>query len=262
MKKGIFVLLSFMLLLVGCSSAKSSENLLEQIKSNGKIVIGTNSGYPPYEFFITKEDGTRELSGVDIDLGNMIASELGVEAEFVDMDFEALVPSLNALKLDIILAGMVNTEERSQAVSFSPPYNESALVGIAKKENIQNVNTAEKLNGKKIAVQVATTQKKAADSVEGAEVLSLPTIPDIVMHVTSGKADVLFVAEVSAKSIVNENPELEMFDINVDYLEDGASIAYPKNEVELQEYIDMLVEKWVTDGTVKALFDKYTEYVE
>ena len=120
MKKVLSLLLviGLMFSVSGCSSNEEPTGKLAAIQEAGKIVIGTNSGYPPYEFYDTR-DNKKELIGVDIDLGNMIGEELGVEVEWKDMDFDALIPQLMAGNIDIILAGMVDTPERAENVDFT-----------------------------------------------------------------------------------------------------------------------------------------------
>lgn len=257
MKKLLSLMVVVMLVLVGCSKTDTEKDLVGKIKEAGVIKIGTNSGYPPYEFFMVK-NGKKQLVGYDIDLGNKIAAELGVKAEFIDMEFDALVNSLKLGNIDIILAGMVNTEERRQSIDFSDAYVNSTLVAVMKKENVTKFDKVAKMNGAKIAVQVATTQEKAAQSIKGADVKSFPTVPDMVSAVKSGQADLLFIAGISADSLIAQNKDFVAIktDIDKSLIEDGASVGIPKNQENLKTKINELLAKWEKDGTLAKLMEK------
>lgn len=265
MKKilGVLLLLFLLVGISACGSSSSSDGgaKLDKIKEAGKIVIGTNSGYPPYEFYDTR-DGKKELVGYDIDLGNKIAAELGVKAEFVDMEFDALIPSLTSGKIDIVLAGMVDTDERRKAVDFSDPYYDTMTVLVAKKDKIDAMASVAGLKGKTAVVQVATTQEEIAKSIDGLTITSLPTVGDTIASLTSGKADGLLIAEVSAKNIVAQFPDYTYKEIDGKTKEemfDGASVAMNKKESNLQTEINKVIKSLKDSGELDKMFNKNVE---
>ena len=87
--------------------------LMQKIKKQGKLVVGTASGYPPYEFIDTSV-GEKKVIGIDMALAQKIADELGVKLEVQDMNFQALLTSLTGGKVDIAIAGINPTEERKK----------------------------------------------------------------------------------------------------------------------------------------------------
>lgn len=246
------------------SSSEGEENAtgkLAAIQEAGEIVIGTNSGYPPYEFYDTR-DGKKELIGVDIELGNLIGEELGVKVVWKDMDFDALIPSLMSGSIDIVLAGMVDTPERSESVSFTQPYIETYTVVVAHKDKIDEVNSIEKLNGKSIAVQAATTQEDKAKEIEGLKVVSVPGVTDSITQLTTGKTDGLFIAKIVAENIVEQYPDYVISDIEgfaKEDLFDGASLVVNKGEDDLQAKLDELIGGWKEDGTMDEIFNRNVE---
>lgn len=260
MKKflGLMCALLIVVGLSGCGSNKASDDKLAQIKEAGKIVIGTNSGYPPYEFYDTS-NGQKKLVGYDIAIGDRIGKELGVKVEWVDMDFEALIPSLMSGKIDLVLAGMVDNAERRKSVDFSEPYFKTQTVAVAKKANISDFSSAEKLKGKTIVAQTGTTQANAAKEVAGAELITLPNVSDTVASLTSGKADALFISEVSAKNIVASYPEFSFTSvsgINDDLLYDGASAAMAQGNDSLKEVVNKVINDLKDSGELDKLFNE------
>ena len=98
---------------------------VDRIKEAGKIVMLTNAAFPPYEYL----GDDNEPVGVDIEIGQAIADELGVELEVVDMDFDGIIGAIQAGKGDFAAAGMTINEERLQNVDFSIEYATSSQYG-------------------------------------------------------------------------------------------------------------------------------------
>ena len=121
MKKNIsklILLVMSLVLVVGCTALKNSNennndkaDVLSKIKANGKLVVGTAPGYPPFEFTVNKS-GKSQVVGADIDLAKKIADEIGVELEIKAMDFDALIVALQSSKVDMVITSMTPTEER------------------------------------------------------------------------------------------------------------------------------------------------------
>ena len=89
------------------------------------LIVGTEALYAPYEFY---QGG--ELAGIDVDIMLSIAKMLNKHIKFADMNFDVLIPSLVNEKTDLCIAAMSITEERSNLIDFSTPYdkNESVVV--------------------------------------------------------------------------------------------------------------------------------------
>ncbi|MGL5693584.1 MAG: transporter substrate-binding domain-containing protein [Peptostreptococcaceae bacterium] len=112
--------------MVGCTLSNdgndsSNKNKLEEIKERGTLMVATSAEYPPYEFH-EMIDGKDTIIGLDAMIAKDIADEIGVELEFVDMDFDGVLGAINADKADIVLAGMTATDERKENANFSEPY--------------------------------------------------------------------------------------------------------------------------------------------
>jgi ABC-type amino acid transport substrate-binding protein len=96
--------------------------------ASGTIKLGTNAAFPPFEYV----EGT-EFAGFDITMGQYIAKNLSNKLEVVNMEFDSLIPALQAGTIDFIAAGMSVTEERKKNVDFSDPYFASEQVIIVRK---------------------------------------------------------------------------------------------------------------------------------
>ncbi|MXR50165.1 transporter substrate-binding domain-containing protein [Halovenus sp. WSH3] len=134
-------------LLAGCTQEGSSGSDAET------LVPGTAPGFAPFEF---KEGG--ELTGFDIDLLAAVAEEAGYElAEWSELDFETLIPSLTEGDIDIIAAGMTITDERSQQIAFSDPYFESNQSVLVREGGSFQPESEDDLSGNRVGAQSGTT---------------------------------------------------------------------------------------------------------
>lgn len=97
----------------------------EGIQYDGKLVMATNVGFPPYEFY---QNGVP--TGIDVDMARAIADKLGKELEIKDMEFDSVIISVQSGKADIGAAGMTVTEERKKNIDFTDSYTTAKQVII------------------------------------------------------------------------------------------------------------------------------------
>ena len=108
MKKLIALLLS-LCLVFACSTAALADRL-EDIKAKGKLVVGTEVLYAPFEFYATDADGNEYAAGFEMEMVRKIAADLGVEVELVDQSFASLITGLRNGDFDMIVGGFLATD--------------------------------------------------------------------------------------------------------------------------------------------------------
>jgi polar amino acid transport system substrate-binding protein len=91
---------------------------LEEIQKRGKLRVGMEPGYMPFE--LKNQKG--EIIGFDVDMANRMAKAMGVELELVDTAWDGIIPALLTGKFDVIMSGMTLTQERNMSINFAPPY--------------------------------------------------------------------------------------------------------------------------------------------
>ncbi|MGB9826919.1 MAG: basic amino acid ABC transporter substrate-binding protein [Thermosphaera sp.] len=116
--------------------------------------VGTSPDFPPFEYI---NETTNEIVGIDIDLIKLVAQKIGYEVEIVSIDFDGLIPALQAGQIDVIASGMTITEERSKVVDFSIPYWEANQAILVVKDSQFKPGGLGDLNGKTVGVQTGTT---------------------------------------------------------------------------------------------------------
>lgn len=122
--------------------------------NDGKLMVGSEIGYPPFEDFDT--DGTTPI-GLDIDIGTALAQIFGVEVEFVNTAFDGIFDGLKANKYDVVLSGATITAERLKEVIFSDPYVDNYQCIVIHKGSDAAISDYPDLAGKAVGVQVSTT---------------------------------------------------------------------------------------------------------
>lgn len=154
MKKITSVVLCLLVLsLAGTAFASESHDLLpDSIKESGKIIVGINGIFPPMEF---KEPGTDTLVGIDVELVEAIAQELGVKIEYDDQKFDQLINSINTKRVDMVISGMSDSAVRRESLDFIDYFN-SGTQCFTTKELAGEITSLESLNGKTLAVSAST----------------------------------------------------------------------------------------------------------
>ncbi|WFA09154.1 transporter substrate-binding domain-containing protein [Tissierella sp. Yu-01] len=234
---------------------------LAEIKKAGKIVLGTAADYPPFEFHKII-DGKDEIVGFDIEIAKLIADEIGVELEILDMKYEGLLPAIVTNDIDFIVAGMSANEERAQTVDFSQVYYEGSHTMIVRAEDKDLYKGPEDLAGKPVGAQKTTLQEEVVlNQFTESQYVGLSKITDLVLELQNKKVEAVVLAEPVAKAYVKQNPNLHLAEVDLGK-EDGVSVAVNKGNEDLLEVINEVIEEIVNDGTIDRLINEATILAE
>ena len=246
---GIF---AFAILLSGCGGSGNApaaktpatseqKGAVAEIQKKGKIVVGTATGYYPFEM----ADKQGQMVGYDIDVAKAIAKELGVTVEFQNYAFSGLIPAIQAKKVDIVIAGMTITDKRKEVVDFTDPYFVSGQALLVNKK-FPNVKTWQDLDkpGNVIAVSMGTTADQTASAMfKQAEVKKFDGSALAGLALINGQAT----------AVVHETPWVAIYhrlhtDTTYPILEpfstENLGIAVPKGNPELVEYLNKFLKKF------------------
>ena len=236
-------------------SAEAS-TLLEQIKAKGKLVVGTEAQYAPYEF----KDLDANFVGCDMWLAQQIADSLGVELEIVDMSFAGIIPAVQSGQVDLGIAAFTNTPERAEEIDFSNLYETSAQLLIVKTGNADTYSTKEALAGQKVGAQKGTIQSQLIQSaLPDSELFELEKYPALALEVQNGNIAGLVVDQAVGESLVaNSNGELEVsnFEFSAEEASFGKSVVIAKGNEDLVAAVNEVVNKVTSDGSYQAAYDE------
>jgi polar amino acid transport system substrate-binding protein len=221
------------------------------------VTMATSADYPPYEF-VDSSSGSQEIIGFDVDIAKEITGRLGYGLQIQNIDFNGLIPALQAKRADFVMAGMTPTEERKQNVDFSRVYYEAKNTIVARQGS--NFNAPSALRGKTVGVQLGTIQEEAANDLNesqnlGMTVKPLNRINEIVQELKAGRIEAAIVEDTVAKGYVQSNPDLE-FNTIPNEGASGSAIAFPKDS-ELREEFDRVLGEMIDSGKITELVNKW-----
>ena len=124
-------------------AASGAQDLLEQIRAKGEIVIATEGTWSPWTF----HDKEGKLTGYDIEVGRLIAQKLGVKPQFVEGKWDGLLAGISAGRYDIMINGVDMTPERQKAYRFTEPYAYNRTVVMVSAQN-NSIKSMQDLKGK------------------------------------------------------------------------------------------------------------------
>ena len=220
MKRLLALILTLVLMttaLASCNTAPESD--LQKIKDAGKIVVGMECAYAPYNWTTaTATDTTVAISngvagtyadGYDVQIAALIAEALGVTLEIKAIEWDGLIPALEAGEIDMIIAGMSPTEERKLSIDFSDTYFDSNLVMVVKKDGAYaNADDIQDFSGANITGQLNTFHYGVIDQINGVnKSTALADFAALIQSLQSGAIDGYVCEKPGAVSAVASNPD-------------------------------------------------------
>ena len=221
-----------------------------QTVNPGKLTMSTNAAFPPYE--MTTDDGGFE--GIDVEIAEAIAAELGLELQIDDMDFDAALLAAQEGKSDMVMAGVTVSEERMKVMNFSNPYSTGVQVIIVPEDS--EIATVADLAGHMIGTQRGTTGNIYCEDDFGAEnVTTYDNGLTAVQALNNGQVDCVVIDSAPAQEFVKANPGLKILD--TEYVTEDYAIGISKENTALLDAVNAALAKLQADGTVQAIVDKY-----
>ncbi|RGC67063.1 Glutamine-binding periplasmic protein precursor [Micromonospora sp. MW-13] len=245
-------------------SASADSSLADKvpaaIKSDGKIVVGTDSTYAPAEFL--DSDG-KTVIGFDVELFSAVAQKLGLKAEFVSAPFGDIISGVNTGKYEVGVSSFtINPERKQQANMVS--YFQVGTQWVTKKGNPAGV-TIENACGKKIAVQKDTVQvediqkRSKACTDAGKPAITVEQFPGqdaATAAVASGKDDAMLADyPVGVYAVTQSNGALDLLDKQYEAAPYGYVVS--KDQAAFAEAVRDATKALIADGSYKTVLDKW-----
>jgi polar amino acid transport system substrate-binding protein len=228
---------------------------------DGVLQLGSDIAYAPIEFF---EEGTTNPEGLDIDLGDALAAELGVRAEFINTGFDGIIGALNVERFDAIMSAMTITEDRSKQIDFVP-YLSAGTDILVPAGNPKGITGVEDLSGLTVGAELGTIQVqqmtdanvelKAAGKAE-INIATFDVNPLAVEQLHLGRVDaVLADSPVVANDARLSDGELEALGLAIEAAPYGIGVR--KTSTELKAALEDALQKVRADGTYDQILNKW-----
>jgi ABC-type amino acid transport substrate-binding protein len=223
--------------------------------NSGKLTVGMNLQFKP-EMYL--DNG--EPAGYDVDLLKKLVPDLGVALNIQNLDFNGLIPGLQAKKFDMVSVGLSATPERKKVVDFTRAYVPYALVLGVPTKDASSITSVDAVNasGKTVtALQGSTGEQLAKKLFPEAKVKGFPDQNAAFLEVATGRADAIVVEDYLLAQFQASNAgKLEKAAIAKPLDVQYGSWAVPKGNDEFVKYLDTWLCKAQTDGTLEELYKK------
>ena len=245
--------------LSGCGSSgaagdSADAGQLAAIREAGKLVIGIEGTYPPFSY----HDENGNLTGMDAEVGRELAKKLGVEAEFAEAAWDALLIGVDSGRFDTVINSVSVTKERSEKYDFSEPYCYMDRHIIVRAED-GSIRSPEDLNGKIVATS-STNDYVSWYEAYGASIAAVETSSEGIEMLLTGRADFMGMNLPILNAYYAERPDAKSKLRDAFVIPDSEDIlAIPvrKGETELRDTINEALRELREDGTLAAISQKY-----
>lgn len=220
---------------------------------DGVLNVGSDIAYAPFEFF---EEGTETPDGLDIDLAEAIAAELGVSVEFTNTGFDGIIPALDVEDFDVLISAMTITDERSEVIDFVPYITVGTGI-VVPTGNPDGIAGLDDLCGKTVAVQVGTIQfdmlEAQNDSCDtDVDIIVFDTNPLAVEDLRTGGSDANFSDyPVAAEDAALSGGDLEVVDTQI--APEPYGLGVRKTSTELNAVLAEALQAIIADGTYAGI---------
>ncbi len=238
----------------------ASAGLLDEIKAKGKVVVGTEAAFEPFEFV---ENG--KIVGYGADILKIIAEDLGVEVEQLDLPFQGILPGLQAKKFDFVATSVLVTPERAEKYAFTVPIADGT-VAILKRKGDDSIKTIEDISGKVVGTQLASGPEAAlkaydeelkAQGKEGVKDVKLyQAFPEAYVELASGRVDAVAQALPNLSTLIKKQPD--KYEV-VGMLEEKIWISWVvrQEDEDLLEFLNQEIIKLKDNGKLAELQMKW-----
>ncbi|MEE1273492.1 MAG: substrate-binding domain-containing protein [Olegusella sp.] len=248
----------------GGAGAAGSADGEEKYPAGSTLRIGSDCGYAPFSWVqsddsngaVAMSDGSGYVGGYDSLIADKICEANDWTPQFVRVDWDGIIPALNAGTFDCIIASMSVTEERKQSVDFSDFYWSSPQGVVCLKDSqYASATSLEDFSGAKIAAQTGTFEDDIIDQIPDVQhENSMADQNTLIVAIQSGVIDGTVLGETEAQSVMKSNPDLAfvMLDSTIGGTEKGkgfdydlsnssAAIAVRKGDTELLDKINKVL---------------------
>lgn len=254
MKKTIVRLLLFAILLpclCGCGK-QSTDSDLAYVQDKGTLIVGITE-YAPMDY----KDENGQWTGFDAEFARAVGAKLGVEVEFLEIDWDNKVFELNSKAIDCVWNGMTITDEVTRNMGVSAPYVKNAQVVVMDREFAADYNAVELLQTLDFAVEAGSAGAEALDTLEITDYIQVQTQSAALMEVAAGTADACVIDITMANAMTGPGTGYPNLTIANELSSEEYGIGYRKGS-DLTEAVNDIMAELMADGTLDALAEKYS----
>lgn len=256
MKKAVCVLLVLFLSFaaLACSKTVDPAEDLKSVQKAGKLVIGITE-YAPMNYY----DADGELTGFDTEFASAVCAALGVEAEFVVIDWETKELELESGEIDCIWNGLTVSDERRENMDFSVSYLKNEQCVIIRTADAEKFTDAASLAGASVVAEAGSAGETAVKAdLSGSVYTAVNAQTDALLEVKAGTADAAVVDITLGNAMTGAGTDYADLTVvsAIDMMDEEYAIGFRVGS-NLTAAVNDIVAKLFADGTIAALAEKY-----
>ena len=265
------------------------DDRLEQVTESGKLLIGISPDYAPFAFTEDSKDTTKISAadketdttktsaadntaqtddtstcvGSDVQLGEYIAKQLGVEPLFVEMEFDDCLKAAKEGTVDLVLLGMLPKNDRKASVDFTEEYYKPGKqVLLVTEEKQKKYKDLDAFTGKTVVAQYGTLQAQLVmEQMPETYMTLVDVVSDGIEMLRSGKADAVALDEAVAEDLMKEDDDLALSALELEYEAAGVVGGVVKDQKVFLEAVNKAIEEvkvqkfyynWLAEATHQA----------
>ena len=250
---------------------------LEQVTESGKLLIGISPDYAPFAFMEDSKDTTKTsaadntaqtddtstCAGSDVQLGEYIAEQLGVEPLFVEMEFDDCLKAAKEGTVDLVLLGMLPKDDRKASVDFTEEYYKPGKqVLLVTEEKQKKYKDLDAFTGKTVVAQYGTLQAQLVmEQMPETYMTLIDVVSDGIEMLRSGKADAVALDEAVAEDLMKEDDDLALSALELEYEAAGVVGGVVKDQKVFLDAVNKAIEEvkvqklyynWLAEATHQA----------
>ena len=233
-----------------------AESDLAYVQDKGTLVVGITD-FAPMDY----RDENGEWIGFDADMAKAFAEEIGVEAEFIEINWDNKIMELDTKAIDAVWNGMTLTDEVTTTMNCSDPYCVNAQVLVVPSDVADQYQDAASLTDLNIAVESGSAGQAAAEEL-GLNFTAVQSQANALMEVASGASDACVIDLLMAGAMIGEGtsyPDLT-YTVNLNEASGADSEYYGvgfRQDSDLTEAFNEFYAAAYADGTVEELATTY-----
>lgn len=257
MKKVVAIMMALVMVLcfAACSNDEAADTTSEQtdseyVKEKGTLVVGITE-FEPMDY----KDDNGNWVGFDADMATAFAESLGVEVEFVVIDWDNKIMELDSESIDCVWNGMTLTDEVKESMETSNAYCNNAQVVVVPSEEAENYTTEESIMDLNFSAEAGSAGEAALQDL-GCNVTSLQSQADALMEVSAGTSDACVIDLLMAGAMIGEGTSYENLTYTISLNSEEYGVGFRKGS-DLAELLNQFFVDSYADGSMQEIAETY-----
>jgi polar amino acid transport system substrate-binding protein len=248
-----------MVILSGCGEKEvADDSRVAKIKAAGVLVVLMSADLPPYEY----SDENGDIVGLDVNIANLIADELGVTLKIRDVDFDTIVPAIAEGDGDLAVTALRVTPEREELIDYSVPYIDTYQTLVVSKDSDivllddlanRNVGAQSKSTGDVLMLNEINGEKGMLVG-KGTNLTSYETDNyTAIDELIAGKYDALVIGAVASQEFIRQYPGLKIIPLKTSEgkeFPEVVAVGVQKGQPALVDVVNVVIRRLIADGSI------------